>query len=141
MTEADVIQPSASTASTGKGIRYIGNHVYAYSGFQPASTAGNLVFEFTTGAGYIVGTFQFNAFIETQGDPTNGAIGSALIKFNGERVILLKTSGASETMPAFATSEVIIPPFTDIVVYLDASEITATEEASINLTGRVYGAT
>ena len=54
MTEADVIQPSASVASTGKGIRYIGEYAYAYSGSLAVGTgAFEDLLEFTTGSGII----------------------------------------------------------------------------------------
>ena len=57
MPETDTIPVSASIASTGKGIRYIGDHAYAYSGAVALdnTTDENTYLEFTSGSGYIVG--------------------------------------------------------------------------------------
>ena len=56
------IQPEASVATTGLGIRYIGDYCYAYSGvidLVGASTETQL--EFTTGSGLISGEYTFGA--------------------------------------------------------------------------------
>ena len=60
MPETDTIPVSASVASTGPGIRYIGDYAYAYSGLiETDNTISNLL-DFTTGAGIIQGRVQFN---------------------------------------------------------------------------------
>ena len=61
MPETDTIPVSAGIASTGKGIRYIGDHCYAYSGTFQAATSAATMLSFTTGSGFIVGEFTFNA--------------------------------------------------------------------------------
>ena len=58
MPETDTIPVSASIASTGKGIRYIGSHAYAYSGSVGVDNNETTLLEFTTGAGYITAIFQ-----------------------------------------------------------------------------------
>ena len=60
MPETDTIPVSASVASTGTGIRYIGDHCYAFSGAVSASGSEQTLFDFTTGTGYIVATLTFN---------------------------------------------------------------------------------
>ena len=62
MPETDTIPVSASVASTGKGIRYIGDYAYAYSGTDAITAAAGETtkLEFTTGSGLIVA--QFDAF-------------------------------------------------------------------------------
>ena len=59
MTEASV-QPGASIASVGLGLRYIGkDHCYAYSGLVLVTTSETDLLNFTTaGTGYLVGKFQ-----------------------------------------------------------------------------------
>ena len=58
MPETDVIPTSASVASTGPGIRYIGDHCYAMSGAitstGSATGADTSYLNFVTGTGYIV---------------------------------------------------------------------------------------
>ena len=65
MMKAEPLPPDASIASTGLGIRYIGDYVYAYSGLYVASTTVETKLEFTTGAGFIVGQLQLNAPVST----------------------------------------------------------------------------
>ena len=61
MTDTDTIPVSASVASTGKGIRYIGDYAYAYSGnYEANTTVIEGIIDFTSGAGVIV------VFVSTQ---------------------------------------------------------------------------
>ena len=112
---ATVIVPvNASVVSTGKSIRYIGDHCYAYSGLiSVASSQGEVtLLEDTSGSGFIVG---------------NELIGMAYHVHN------LRDSTPDETVP------VLIPPFTRIK--LTAENLTADtgRNQSASLVGRVYG--
>ena len=54
MPETDTIPVSASVASTGLGIRYIGDWAYANSGWLSVATgADTVLLDFTSGAGMI----------------------------------------------------------------------------------------
>ena len=54
MPEPDTIPVSASIASTGPGIRYIGDYAYANSGWLAVATgADTVLLDFTSGAGMI----------------------------------------------------------------------------------------
>ena len=57
MAEASV-PPEASVASTGKGIRYVGNWAYAHSGsvtnVDTGAAAQTTILDFTSGSGFIV---------------------------------------------------------------------------------------
>ena len=59
MPDTDTIPVSASVASTGPGIRYIGDHAYANNNASATDTETTIL-EFTTGTGYIIGEFNFN---------------------------------------------------------------------------------
>ena len=60
MPDTDTIPVSASIASTGKGIRYIGDYAYAYSGaLAAAGSPGTDYLDFTTGAGLIIANVQW----------------------------------------------------------------------------------
>ena len=61
MPETDTIPVSASIASTGLGIRYIGEHAYAYSGVNLLTNSETSYLDFTTGSGYIVGKIKISA--------------------------------------------------------------------------------
>ena len=132
MTEADVIQPSASIASTGKGIRYVGQHCYAYSGVIAAGGGGwadTEMLNFTSGAGLI----ECNLFWGC-----NDAGSSDMFfnfKLNGVTVFLNRHG---RTDDAFTVPyKMIIPPFTECIFNLGTA---SGGDMTLNLTGRVYGA-
>jgi len=138
MVLAEPLPPDASTASTGRGIRYIGEHCYAFSGTYAASTNPQTTLNFTTGMGYIVGRFQFNGMFNPA-TAASGSTGGCLITFNDMDTLILKVDGAEEDMPSYASEDVIIPPFTHVVAVIDASDNDAAQVGTTNFTGRVYG--
>ena len=140
MTEADVIQPSASIASTGLALRYIGEHCYAYSGLFPATIASQTLLSFTSGAGYIKAIIQGNAPVDDD-TVSLGTVGGFMIIFNEQKISLLKADGTEEDMPTSVSQSFIIPPFTKVEVTMTANLNEADRYGSVGITGRVYGAT
>ena len=139
MPEPDTIPVSASVASTGKGIRYIGDYAYAYSGnYEANTTVIEGIIDFTSGAGVIVALFQLNGAISpTVAD--NRTASSATIKFNGETVAILGAGNGAIDAPMSDENKLIIPPFTNVQIDLDAAAIDAGMFSSVNIVGRVYG--
>ena len=133
MTAADVIQPSASIASTGLGLRYVGKWAYAYSGGAAVTAvAGETTkLEFTSGSGLIVA--QFDAF--------NGDLSSdwwrVTVYFND--VLVLRNdnnnNATSQTEP-FNPTQLIIPPFTKFKATVTVGS--DSDAPAVTLTGRVY---
>ena len=111
MPETDTIPVSASITSTGLGIRYIGDYAYAASGTYEAKTSTQIIFDFTSGAGYIVGEFECMGVLQyvaaNIGDGKNTAY---KISFNDVVISLLKIGSAGEQMPTKERQRVIIPP-------------------------------
>ena len=144
MTEADVIQPSASIASTGKGIRYIGKeHCYAYSGGFGASTTPTEWLSFRTGSGIIVGVFQLNTPVKAI-TPLDMSGIVAVIKLNGNTVchLVANPQGSPEvTGESFVTQSFILPPLTEFTAEVTSDADDADDIGSALFTGRVYGAT
>ena len=140
MTEAEGIPPTASTASTGEGLRYIGNHCYAFSGTFVAATSEQTMLDFTTGSGYIVATLTMTAPIAMTGDIINGKIRGFQLSFNGQAVGLYKVESDAEDMPTMVEARILIPPFTAVTLTCIDSATTATYSGTANITGRVYGA-
>ena len=137
MTAADVIQPSASTASTGKGIRYIGNWAYAYSGLISSSGSEGSpisILEFTTGAGIIVAKFSCCK------SDANTERGLFAITLNGavvaKQFFRTNQAGYDETFPM--VFKILLPPFTKVQL-LSGFE-NPTGDVTGSMTGRVYGA-
>ena len=138
MTEADVIQPSASTASTGKGIRYIGDYCYAYSGAVSVSNTETDLLNFTTGSGLIVGRLQFR--YATAGTAEIGEDFTFRLYLNQE--FIMSSRGKADT-EWFAEQYVklILPPNTLVKVTTENVTDSDSRGMAALLTGRVYGAT
>jgi len=135
MPHPDVIPTSASTASVGKGIRYIGTgnrqYAYAYSGVSNPGTGPTTYLEFTSGSGFIVGKFEFNAnFAAAGGNDLTVQIYLNDIKIVDESDI------ANNYLAGDCYFDILIPPFTKVKVDISG----AVAPANINFIGRVYGA-
>ena len=139
MTEADVIQPSASIASTGKGIRYVGNWAYALSGQLDDITSYTTGLAFTTGSGIIRGMFQFDSMTRTS-NIADGDTTVFKISLNHQVVSITKLEGAQEDMPPTVQVHLILPPFTVVEVQYRGSTNSADYPTFLRFTGRVYGA-
>ena len=131
MAEAEGIPPTASVASVGPRINYVGNFAYAYSGniTLPDATLVEAL-NFTSGAGVIRSKFQYSVDV----DALSTEYLRLFITFNDESVVYnfeSRGAGAISDMPMY----LIIPPFTLVKVKLQGgSDATATAW----MTGRVY---
>ena len=143
MPQTDVIPTSASIASTGLNLRYIGNWVYGYSGTFLANGDNNqTVFEFTSGSGAIVGEFECMGAVDATNKDliANGKHTAYTLSFNDVAVSILKISTTDEDMPSKVFQKVIIPPFTEVKLIVLSSGGSSTEKTTATFTGRVYGA-
>jgi len=138
MPHTDVIPTSASTASKGFGIRYIGNYCYAYNNVT-AELAQQLILDFTTGSGIIVGQITFYQFQNPE-DPHDNASTAGELKYNGETVASLGVGTDGFKNPTWVVVNIVIPPRTRVQCYLDGTQSDASDIGSVILNGRVYGA-
>ena len=140
MAEASV-QPEASIASTGKGIRYVGQHCYAFSGAIVTSASDQTLFDFTSGSGYIVATLTMTAPIEMlSANLGAGYIRGYQLDFNGQTVGLWKVESGQEDMPSDTEAQILIPPFTAVIFTCVDNGSNNSFLGTANITGRVYGA-
>ena len=139
MPHTDVIPTSASIASTGKGIRYIGQHCYAMSGFYEASTTETEVLNFTTGSGYIDALIQLNGAVDDD-NPADRQSTTGAIYFNGIGVAILACGNSAVDAPMTDRNRLIIPPFTNVKIDVDSDANQADQYVTVNVIGRVYGA-
>ena len=109
MPETDTIPVSASVASTGLGIRYIGDWAFAYSGLWASSTTESTELDFTTGSGIIVGTVQLNNPVDDDA-PGSATVSTANIKFNGISIAIISGSSTDAGTNRSVIQQVIIPP-------------------------------
>ena len=138
MPETDVIPTSASVASTGLGIRYIGDYAYCLSGTFDANTNQQTVLDFTSGAGFIRAEFFITQFArEDSVGSTESTVST--ISFNGDIIMQVLVGSAAIDSPTSQTVSLLIPPFTHTAVTLRAGTTAATRQATVSMTGRVYG--
>jgi len=142
MAMAESLPPDASTASTGLGIRYVGNWFYAYSGLHDALDVSVTWLSFTSGNGILVGTFQLNTPVNAS-TPLDVAGLVAVIKMNDIGIcnLVVNPQGSPETVqPSFVTQDFIIPPQTKFTVDVTSDAEDIGDSGSALFTGRVYGA-
>jgi len=135
------VQPEASVVQTGLGIRYVGEHCYAYSGAFAASNTEQTLLNFTTGSGYIVATLTLTPPIRMLAAGISGGYPRGWqLNFNSQTVGLYKADSAQQDMPTVVEAQVLIPPFTNVVLTSVDSGSDANYLGTAHLTGRVYGA-
>lgn len=136
------IQPSASVAATGLGIRYIGEspmYAYAYSEMKQVASSDVLHLDFTTGSGFINATFTAVAAV-LPGTLSDGVASMFKIEFNGLTIATVKVDSLQEDMPTVMILPLIIPPLTLVEINCESEGSTSNMKTSCQITGRVYGA-
>ena len=136
MPHTDTTPVSASIASTGQSIRYVGDYAYAYSGPRAVNNSTVGVLEFQTGSGILLMQTQFYCEVELGDDY------QLTMRLNDDEVFTFQVSttglniGTNGQGPFYH----IIPPFTK--VSLEAKNVTDTSSHNWSATviGRVYGA-
>jgi len=128
------VQPNASIAATGLGIRYIGDFAYAYATMTDVSDSETTLIESTTGSGIIVGQCQFG-----YGEQT-GEDFRYLIYFNDQIIMNQVVSGTTDTPIGPMFYKLVIPPFTKVKMTAENLSSSNAREQTALVTGRVYGA-
>tara|TARA_Y100000310_G_scaffold249003_1_gene254999 strand:+ start:200 stop:622 length:423 start_codon:yes stop_codon:yes gene_type:complete len=138
MAEAEGMPPTASVASVGPRINYIGGHCYAYNNAS-MSTDVNTVLSFTTGEGYIQGVIELTGPVSfTSGGVPSGDVVGLRIKFNDVVIAYIKSETSNEDMQIPSYLNVIIPPYTQVdCAFVNGSTASAYVQ-SVSMTGRVY---
>ena len=130
----------ATFLGPNKGLSVIGSHSYAFSGSITANTSGIVALLFESGKGYHVGSFSFSRMLD-ENDPGAGISGTCIIEYNGN--VVLTTKGDHDTGNQVSTTTplpAIIPPLTTVKVTVYANSTSATYDATVGWTGRVYDA-
>jgi len=120
-----------NTASVGKDIHVIGNHVYAYSGeLSVTDTDEHKLLSFTTGNYYSVVEFSFWRRSADNDDV------AYYVEVNGIQVLawvsILQEGRGNVIWP------LIIPPFTQIECFVDKQTNSTASIVGINITGPLY---
>jgi len=135
MAEAEGIPPTASTASVGLGINYVGTRVYAYSGEVSVDNTETDLLNFThNGAGLIVAKVQFH-YVENSGDDFQYNI-----KLNDILVAGYSVIAATYNTNVDNYIPLLIPPGTTVTCTAQNIQGLTGRGQSVMLVGRVYGA-
>jgi hypothetical protein len=122
---------------------------YCYSGEFTSDANMELIMQFETGSYYLVSEIRFCGFTD-MGSPASGSTGACRVVFGNEItttintkpelvMLQLKTDGASEDMPFSDSGKLIIPPFTNVQFFVDASSTSASYDGGIVVTAEVKG--
>jgi hypothetical protein len=136
MAEPDVIPTSASTASTGLGIRYVGkDFCYAYSGAIDVNNTETDLLNTTTQAGVIKGRIEFCYL------GSNSQNMRFRVKLN-DLVIWDFEADHSQLLARGQRGllHIIIPPLTQLTCTGQNMTDTVALPLIVALSGRVYGA-
>ena len=129
-----VVQPNASVAATGLGIRYVGKYAYAYSGTVTVTNTETDLLNFTSGSGLIDATIQFNYAVNSGDDF------QYKIYFNDVEVQTYIVANAGQYTSPDISMRLVIPPFTAVRCTADNIEGATGRLQIVSLAGRVYGA-
>jgi len=139
MAMAESLPPDASTASTGLGLRYIGDkHCYAYSGEVIVANATVTCLDFISGAGYIMANFTQSLDAGALGQ---GQVIGFTIELNGVAVCVFEErvrSFSGEESIGLQTYKFLIPPLT-LVTTKGYTDDGSNNPFFHTITGRVYG--
>ena len=139
MPQTDTIPVSASVASTGLGIRYIGDYAYAYGGLVQINDTAVTHLSFTTGAGIISAKISMTGAVKAT-DINNGEAVLFICYLNDEAVFNVKLNPKLEGLPGETIIPIIIPPLTKVEIKATSVSTAADYVCSCILAGRVYGA-
>ena len=93
--------------------------------------------DFTVGAHYIVGTVSLNAGIQLS-NPADVDIAVIEIKFNDEVVAIMQSGDSALDSTFFALNELLIPPYTHVVITVRSSVNDSNNLITATYVGRVY---
>jgi hypothetical protein len=125
-------------AGIGTSLNYIRDHAYCFSGSVAASTAEQTLLSFSTSSDYIVASLTMTAPIAMTNDIVNGKTRGFQLSFNSQVVGLYKVESTSEDMPSDTEVQILIPPFTAVVLTCIDDSSSVNYLGTANLTGRVY---
>ena len=134
------VQPSASVAATGLGIRYVGGDwAYALSGLIQIADTAQTHLDFISGSGIIAAKVSMTGPVKAA-DVNNGEAIVFICYFNDLAVFNVKLNPKGEGMPGESTIPIIIPPLTEVKITALSNSNAADYVTSCVLAGRVYGA-
>ena len=130
----EAVPSNASVASAGPGLRYVGQHAYAFSGVVAVDDNETTLLDFNPGSGVIDCIIQFH-YVEVSTDNM-----FYTIKVNGEIVMRYYTSDSHSvaSMPDNPLY-VLFPPFSRVQLLCENQSSSTPRDQCVTIVGRVYG--
>tara|TARA_Y100000310_G_C20130265_1_gene555546 strand:- start:55 stop:489 length:435 start_codon:yes stop_codon:yes gene_type:complete len=129
----------AGNAFTGiaASLEIVGDFGYALSGLQQINTSEVPHIDFTSG------NYTFEGSLQCQGatkadDPATGKSSIFTVSFNGIAVAGIKVDSAVEGMPSVIAIDMIIPPYTQVVITCRSPATTAGLETAVIVAGKIH---
>jgi len=130
----EAVLSTASIASTGPGIRYIGsNWAYGFSGIVGCTNLNTLIMEFTTGAGLI------DMQLVVMNSSGSGDDFLYTLYLNDIISVQWYALGVQDPLAGKNPIPLLIPPFTKFTLRGDNQGATTERNHTANFIGRVYG--
>ena len=126
----------SNPAGTGTSLNYIGDYAFAYSATFAGATSSIEVLGFATGSEMLVGKFNLNSCIQIDTANITGTF--FRISFNGEQVGIAFSGNGANDSPSNAVIDMIVPPYTNVVVDAWADGTAGSSLGNVQFTGRVY---
>ena len=126
------VQPAASVAGTGLGIRYVQDYMFGYSGTVSVDTSETDLISTTSGSGIIVA--KWHPFYQTS-SANNFAFFAYL---NGLLVQYIEITSSEADTP-YTALNLIIPPETKLELK-SKNLASGSHNMLVSIVGRVYGA-
>jgi len=125
---------NAIFSGTQKGISYLGNHIYGYSGGIGATNANDTLMEFTTeGHSYIIAEIQIGSEAGVSEDFRYSVL------FNGITIMDNYADSTLQPSPNFGFPlNVLIPPLTRVEIKADNLGSANARTTYAIITGRLY---
>ena len=118
----------------GTALQYIGDYVFAFSGFVGVDNNETVLIEATSGSGLIIANIQCNLVTDTADDQ------KYVIYLNNLEIMGYFTLGAQQSTDSNNLMQILIPPFTTVKVTGVNATDTSSNNNAASLVGRVYGA-
>ena len=122
---------TVNPTGTGSSLNYIGNHCYAYSGFQSFNETGTTLLDFSTGNEYIVMT------LNPMRSDTDSLDSQHRVNIDGQQVAVFSMSSGGTSAPE-GPPVILLAPYSRVTIEVINVSNTSGGTGGIALSGRVY---
>ena len=127
-----------SFTGPAEALEIIGNHAFAYSGQFQATTSAQTALKFTSGNYYFVGEFHLYGAVDPTNPGGSRSVSSGLLSMNGTNLLSLVGGNSAIDTAMEAFCQILIPPYTEVEVLLEADDNQAAQFQSVSMVGTIY---